>query len=146
MDTAFEAGASFVSTKELCTPVAIRTKELGLISISGVSSPSTAAEAIRYGADILKAFPAANLSDVCLKDIVEASVPCGVPVIAAGGVEIEDLERYAKLGFSGFALGTTLFRPEYSLGDVRYKSRRFVVEATRSIVRAGPPSRPKYHL
>lgn len=134
METASQAGARFVSTKELYSPVLLRTKELGLVSITGVSTRSEAAEAIELGADILKAFPVINLSVDNLRKIIQVSARSRIPVVAAGGVEVEHLESYGKLGFSGFALGKTVFKPEYSIEELKWKTRRLIIEANRSVI------------
>lgn len=134
METASQAGAGFVSTKELYSPVLVRTKELGLVSITGVSTPSEAAEAVEIGADILKAFPVNNIPVHDLRKIILVSARSSIPVIAAGGVEVEHLEGYSKLGVLGFALGKTMFKPEYSIEELKRKARRLITEANRSVV------------
>lgn len=130
VEEASAAGARFVSTKELFRPVVRRAKELGLMNVTGVSTPSQAAEAVALGADVLKVFPATRVSPTVFGAIV-TSLPAALPVIIAGGVEIEDLEAYCSAGASGFAVGKTLFKPDSSLGDIKAKACMFVDEGRR---------------
>lgn len=108
-----------------------RTKELGLISIPGVSTSAQASAAVEAGGDILKVFPATKVSPATFGAIVASLSPAAVPVIAAGGIEVEDLEAYSNSGASGFAVGKTVFNSEMSPAGVNVKARRFIAEKNR---------------
>ena len=53
-----DAGAKFVISPHVSQEVIESTKQAGLISIPGVASPTEVADALKYGADMLKFFPA----------------------------------------------------------------------------------------
>lgn len=101
-----------------------------MISIPGVSTPVQALEAVQAGGDILKAFPAKNVSTSDFRNIV-GSVSSTTPVIISGGVEVDQMEAYFDSGASGFAVGRTLFGPEMSLAELEAKARCFISGGSR---------------
>lgn len=131
MDEASELGARFISSTFLDVGIVERTKELGLISIPGVSTESEALAAVRAGGDILKVFPATQVSPTAVGKIAHAVSLFSarfVPVIVAGGIGVEHLKPYANAGASGFAVGKTLLEAEMSTRDVNTKGRIFIGE------------------
>lgn len=61
------AGASFIVSPNTDEDVIGETKRAGLISLPGVATPSEVAAAKKYGADILKLFPASTFGPGHLK-------------------------------------------------------------------------------
>lgn len=61
------AGASFIVSPNTDEEVIGETKRAGLISLPGVATPSEVAAAKKYGADILKLFPASTFGPGHLK-------------------------------------------------------------------------------
>lgn len=101
-----------------------RTKELGMLSIPGVSTESQATEAVAAGGDILKVFPANKISPATTQRIVNVSYD--TPVIVAGGVEVVDLKSFSSAGVAGFAVGRTLFTPDMTSSGLKVKAERFM--------------------
>lgn len=129
MDTASGCGARFISSTCFDIAVVKRTHELGLLSIPGVSSESQATAAVAAGGDMLKVFPSTQASPAALGAIVRATSVASdslIPVIIAGGIEVEDMKGYADAGASGFAVGSTLFRSEMTLREVKVKADTFM--------------------
>lgn len=124
MDTAFECGAEFVSSTCLDLAVVRRTKELGMLSMPGVSTEFQATAAIAAGGDILKVFPASKISPATTKRIVDVS--SDLPVIVAGGVEVVNLKSFSSAGVAGFAVGRTLFTPDMTSSGVKVKAESFM--------------------
>lgn len=125
VELAFTSQAKFVSST-FCDPAVVtRTKELGLISIPGVSTVAQAVAAVEAGGDIIKIFPATDLSLAVIQNIA-GCIPPDVPFVVAGGVEAEQLDAYYEAGASGFAVGRTLLRPGMSLVELKARARRFV--------------------
>ena len=125
MELAYASQAEFVSST-CCDPAVVRrTKELGLISIPGVSTVAQAVTAVEAGGDIIKIFPATSLSSSTIQNIA-GCIPSDVPFVVAGGIEVEQLDAHSNAGASGFAVGRTLFKPGMSLIKLEAKARRFV--------------------
>ena len=83
-----------------------KTKELGLVSIPGAMTPSEAAQAYEWGADIVKIFPAGNLGPSYIKAI---KAPLKhIPLTAVGGVNVENCVEFIKAGCCGVACGGNL--------------------------------------
>lgn len=134
--------ARFISSTYCDAAVVKRTKELGLVSIPGVSTPAQATAAVEAGGDILKIFPVTSISPAVLRGIVK-SMDSTVPFIVAGGIEVEDLEAYSNCGASGFAVGRTLFKPLMSPVDIEAKAMRFIRGGIRlHWMRHGRPKAP----
>lgn len=130
VDIACACNAAFISST-CCDPEVVRhAKDMGMVSIPGVSTPAQAALALQAGGDILKAFPSKSVSTKDLREIVDSISPT-VPVVISGGVEPEHLDAYSRSGASGFAVGRTLFDPEITLPDLSAKARRFFDAAGR---------------
>ena len=62
-----DAGAQFIVSPNTDEEVIGETKRAGLISLPGVATPSEVAAAKKYGADILKLFPASTYGPAHLK-------------------------------------------------------------------------------
>ena len=62
-----DAGAQFIVSPNTDEEVIGETKRAGLISLPGVATPSEVAAAKKYGADILKLFPASTFGPAHLK-------------------------------------------------------------------------------
>lgn len=126
MEKAHKCGAKFVSSVVCDADVVRRTKELGITSIPGVASVAEAAVALEVGADILKIYPATTTSQVELKSIVESVSSLDVPVVVAGGVEVEQLKGFSDSNVSGFAVGRTLLAPGMSAPELEAKAVTFI--------------------
>jgi 2-dehydro-3-deoxyphosphogluconate aldolase/(4S)-4-hydroxy-2-oxoglutarate aldolase len=101
-----KAGAKFVISPHTSKEVIRTTKKAGLISIPGVATPTEIADALRYGADMLKFFPASSLGPNYLKSVRDPFP--GQTWLATGGVAIGDIDGWVKAGCSGFGLGGPL--------------------------------------
>jgi 2-dehydro-3-deoxyphosphogluconate aldolase/(4S)-4-hydroxy-2-oxoglutarate aldolase len=82
------------------------TKNAGLISVPGVATPTEIADALRFGADVLKFFPASSLGVSYLKSVRDPFP--GNTWIATGGIALADVDAWVKAGISGFGLGGPL--------------------------------------
>lgn len=101
-----KAGAKIVISPHTSKEVIRATKNLGLISIPGVASPTEIADALRYGGDILKFFPASSLGINFLKSVRDPFP--GNTWFATGGIALEEINSWVKAGISGFGLGGPL--------------------------------------
>ena len=101
-----DAGAKFVISPHVSQEVIEVTKQAGLISIPGVASPTDVADALRYGADILKFFPASALGPNYLKAVCEPFP--GLNWMATGGISVETIPDWIAAGVTGFGVGGRL--------------------------------------
>jgi 2-dehydro-3-deoxyphosphogluconate aldolase/(4S)-4-hydroxy-2-oxoglutarate aldolase len=101
-----DAGAKFVISPHVSQEVIEATKQAGLISIPGVASPTEVADALRFGADILKFFPASALGPNYLKAVCEPFP--GLNWMATGGISVETIPDWVAAGVTGFGVGGKL--------------------------------------
>lgn len=101
-----DAGAKFVISPHTSKEVIRATKKAGLISIPGVATPTDVANAINFGADMLKFFPASSLTPGYLKSVRDPFP--GQTWLATGGITLESVEPWIKAGVSAFGLGGPL--------------------------------------
>jgi 2-dehydro-3-deoxyphosphogluconate aldolase/(4S)-4-hydroxy-2-oxoglutarate aldolase len=101
-----DAGAKFVISPHVSQEVIEATKQAGLISIPGVASPTEVADALRFGADMLKFFPASSLGPNYLKSVRDPFP--GNTWMATGGISLDTIEEWVRAGVSGFGLGGPL--------------------------------------
>ena len=98
-----KAGGRFIISPNTDRQVIEKTKELGLISMPGAYTPSEIADAHKYGADFVKLFPVTALGAAYVKAV---RAPLShIPLLAVGGVDLSNLEEYAKAGVVGFGIG-----------------------------------------
>ena len=111
---AVAAGAKFVLSPRMMTKEMLGyCKEHGVISVPGSFTPSEIAKSIEDGADIVKVFPASELSYSYAKKICE---PMGkLPLMAVGGVNRGNVKEVFD---SGYAYAGTI-RGIFDREDVR---------------------------
>jgi 2-dehydro-3-deoxyphosphogalactonate aldolase len=110
-------GARLVVSPDCNPEVIAATKAAGLLSYPGVFTATEAFAALRAGADGLKFFPAFKLG-VDGYAALAAVLPPGTESLAVGGVGPADFEAWAAAGVSGFGIGSALYKPGLSAGDV----------------------------
>lgn len=110
-------GGTFIVSPDTNTAVIEETVRLGLKSYPGVFSPTDAFAAIRAGATGLKFFPAEVLGAKGIK-AMKAVLPPSLPVYAVGGANPDNFHEFFAVGCTGFGLGTYLFKPGMSAGEV----------------------------
>lgn len=101
-----KAGAKIVISPHTSEEVVKATKSAGLISVPGVATPTEIANALSFGADILKFFPASSLGIGFLKSVRDPFP--GNTWMATGGIALADVDAWVKAGISGFGLGGPL--------------------------------------
>jgi len=103
---AYEAGAKYIISPNVCEAVIRETKKLGLLSFPGAMTPSEAAFAKECGADIVKLFPAGDLGPGYLKAI---RAPLShIEFMAVGGVNEKNAADFMKNGAVGIGVGGNL--------------------------------------
>lgn len=123
-------GGRLIVSPNMNVDVITRTKELGLISAPGVSTPTELFSAITAGADVAKAFPADSISPSTIK-AWNSVTPKGYPILAVGGINPGNMADYLNAGVVGFGIGSNLYKSGKSLESIRYDAQKFI-EAVRT--------------
>lgn len=106
VELAFNAGAEFIISPDCCEGVIQKTRELGMVSMPGVLTPTEAANAHRFGADFAKLFPNSEVGISYLKALV---VPLShIKFLAVGGVTSENMMDYLNAGAKGIGVATAI--------------------------------------
>ncbi|HWA18258.1 MAG TPA: 2-dehydro-3-deoxy-6-phosphogalactonate aldolase [Devosia sp.] len=125
VDQVKAAGGTFVVSPDTNEDVIRHTRELGMESYPGFFTPSEAFRAIRSGATGLKAFPAEVLGPKGIKAL-KAVLPRDIPLYAVGGANPDNFRDYFDAGCTGFGLGTYVFKPGMTLGEIATRARAAV--------------------
>ena len=104
--------------------------DAGMVSTPGVFTPTEAFAAIAAGAHALKLFPAEAASPAVVK-AQKAVLPKNMPIIAVGGVRIDNVEAWLEAGTDGFGLGSGLYKPGQDPKLTLEQARAFVAAVKR---------------
>lgn len=118
VDEVQAAGGQVIISPNMDPSVIQRTKELGLISVPGCYSPSECFNALNYGADILKIFPAETLGPSFVKAI-KAVLPAGNRVCPTGGITTENMQDFIDAGVYAMGMGSFLYKPGRTASEVQ---------------------------
>ena len=104
---AYEAGASFIISPNCDSEVIRLTRKLGLVSIPAAFTPTEIAQAIAYGADYVKLFPADALPAGYIRAVTAPLADA--KLLAVGGVDEKNAAAYLSRGFCGVGVGSNLY-------------------------------------
>ena len=106
VEIAYKAGAEFIISPDCYDGVIKKTRDLGMVSIPGVFTPTDAANAYRYGADFAKLFPNSEVNTSYLKAL---TVPLShIKFLAVGGVNADNMKEYFAAGAKGIGVATAI--------------------------------------
>ena len=106
VDVAADAGAKFIISPKTDESVIAETIKRGVVSIPGAATPTEILAASRMGADFVKLFPSAQLGFDYIKSI---RAPINqVKLLATGGVNLDNIGMFLKLGMVGVGVGGNL--------------------------------------
>ena len=100
-------------------------KTAGLYLSPGVATPTEAFAALEEGADILKLFPAEQMSPAVVKAWL-AVLPSGTVLAPVGGISPDNMQAFIDAGVKGFGLGSGLFKPGMSVEQVAVNAKAYV--------------------
>ena len=106
-----EAGASFVVTPVVLPEVAEACRQLDILCVLGALSPTEIYQARLAGAALVKVFPVGPVGGPEYVRALNGPMG-GVPFWVSGGVSIEDIGAYLRLGVKAIGLTASLFPPE----------------------------------
>ena len=106
VEAAKEAGASLVVTPNVNEAVIRKARDLFMAAMPGALTPTEIEAAWRFGADIVKLFPAGEME---LSYIRAVRGPLShIPLAAVGGVQPENVADFLSAGICGFGVGGPL--------------------------------------
>jgi 2-dehydro-3-deoxyphosphogalactonate aldolase len=120
-----DAGGQLVVSPNADAEVIRATRDLGMQSFPGVFTATECFAALKAGAHGLKIFPASQMGTGGLRAL-RAVLPVGTQVYAVGGVGAADFAAWRAAGADGFGLGSSLYAPGDTAGDVATKGRVMV--------------------
>ncbi len=101
-----KAGGSFIISPDTNAAVIKKTRELSLVSMPGALTPTEITTAHTAGADFIKLFPIDAFGPSYIKAV---TAPLShVKLLAVGGVNLENIPTYKKLGIAGFGIGSNI--------------------------------------
>lgn len=112
-----DAGGTLIVAPNLDLQVAQAVSEHDCVYCPGVATPSEAFSAINLGAAALKLFPAEMMGPSVVKAL-RAVLPPETLLLPVGGITPDTMSDYFKAGANGFGLGSGLYKPGKSLGDI----------------------------
>ena len=102
-----------------------QAKQLGMLCVPGVVTPTEAFAALDAGADALKLFPAELITPPILKAI-RVVLPKGTRLLPVGGITPDNMKPYRDAGAAGFGLGSALYSPGISTAELAERAGAFV--------------------
>ncbi|HET7338808.1 MAG TPA: 2-dehydro-3-deoxyphosphogluconate aldolase, partial [Candidatus Dormibacteraeota bacterium] len=105
------AGASFVVTPVLLPEVAEACRQEDMLCVLGALTPTEIYQARLAGAALVKVFPIAPVGGPRYVEALNGPL-AGVPFWVSGGVPIDDIGAYLRLGVKVVGLTASLFPPE----------------------------------
>jgi len=117
------AGASFVVTPVLLPEVAEACRQEDILCVLGALTPTEIYQARLSGAALVKVFPVAPVGGPRYIEALNGPLG-GVPFWVSGGVEIEDISDYLRLGVKAVGLAGSLFPAEALAGKDMDRIRR----------------------
>ncbi|HEX8381952.1 MAG TPA: 2-dehydro-3-deoxy-6-phosphogalactonate aldolase [Sphingomonas sp.] len=119
------AGGTMIISPNADGRVIAAAAERGLVSVPGIATASEAFTALDAGATALKLFPAEGSSPTVLK-AMRAVLPADLRVLPVGGIAPDGMAPWLAAGAAGFGLGSALYKPGMSAGQVGATARAFV--------------------
>lgn len=142
VDRLSAAGGRLVVSPNIDPAVVRRAGEHGMVTMPGVLTPTEALAAVKAGASALKFFPA-NLLGPALIQAITVVLPPGTVVGAVGGVGEKEFAAYARAGIRTFGLGSSLYRPGATAGEVKTKARAVMAAYDAAFAQSQETLRPE---
>jgi len=102
-----------------------RAKDLGMLTMPGVATPTEALAALAAGADVVKWFPAEALGPGGLRS-VKTILPTSARVWPVGGISAGNLRDWRSAGADGFGIGGKLYEPGIALSELEGRAHELV--------------------
>jgi 2-dehydro-3-deoxyphosphogalactonate aldolase len=119
------AGGEIIVMPHSDVKVIVAAKQAAMACAPGVATLTEAFAALAAGADVLKMFPAEQLSPIVVK-AWRAVIPSDVALIPVGGITPANMAPFVAAGASGFGLGSALYKPGLSAMLVGQNADEFI--------------------
>jgi len=123
-----EAGGLLIVAPNFDAEVVRAAKAAGLVALPGVMTPSEGFAALKAGADALKLFPAEVIPPAVFK-AWRAVFPAETPLLAVGGVGVDNIAAYQEAGASGYGIGSALYKPGRPAAEIGRLAKALVAAA-----------------
>ncbi|HEX7264114.1 MAG TPA: hypothetical protein VF383_08055 [Candidatus Dormibacteraeota bacterium] len=127
-----EAGADFVVTPVVLPEVADACRKEDILCVLGALTPSEIYQARLAGANLVKVFPVAPVGGPDYIRALQGPMG-GVPLWVSGGIEIDQIAAYLRLGVKAVGLAGSLFPAEAlarrDMDSIREKASRAAAAA-----------------
>ena len=130
VDRVHAAGGRLIVSPHCDVDVIRRALELGMRVLPGIATATEAFSAVRAGATDLKLFPASSYGSGHLRAL-KSVLPRHVKVFPVGGIGSRDIAGWLASGADGFGFGGELFKPTYTLAELKTRAQD-LVQAMRS--------------
>ena len=120
-----DVGGRLIVSPSTDTAVIAATAQAGMVSSPGFFTPSEAFQALKAGATALKLFPAEAVTPAFIK-AQRAVLPKDVPLLVVGGVKPDNMRAWLDAGANGFGLGSGLYKPGQTPGEVAAQASAYV--------------------
>jgi 2-dehydro-3-deoxyphosphogalactonate aldolase len=120
-----DAGGQVIVMPHSDPKVLRAAKAAGLFLSPGVATPTEAFAALAEGADVLKLFPAEQMSPAVVKAWL-AVLPVGTVLLPVGGITPDNMRAFVEAGVKGFGLGSGLYKPGMTAADVQDRATAYV--------------------
>ena len=120
-----QMGGKLIVSPNCDQRVIVATKTAGMESWPGVMTPTECFEALKWGADGLKIFPASLIGPDGIKAI-RAVLPPGTQVYAVGGAGADNFAEWMVASADGFGIGSALYKPGLSVAEVAARAKDMV--------------------
>ncbi|WP_375088080.1 bifunctional 4-hydroxy-2-oxoglutarate aldolase/2-dehydro-3-deoxy-phosphogluconate aldolase [Peribacillus sp. RS7] len=127
------AGAKFILSPTVNLETIKMTKRYGAVSIPGAFTPTEILTAYENGGDIIKVFPA-SIGPGYLKDI--RGPLSHIPLLPTGGVTLENIAEFQKVGAVGFGIGSALVDTKHEVNEKYLEDLTRKAEAFVSVIRS----------
>ncbi len=126
VDSVVDAGGQVIISPNMNTAVISRSRDHGVISLPGVTTPSEAFMALDAGASGLKFYPAEMISPEILRAMCVV-LPPHVVCMPVGGIsaKAQQLQNWCKAGAKGFGCGGGLYRAGADYEQVRSNAQAY---------------------
>ena len=119
------AGGRLIVAPNFDAEVVRAAVQLGMVCLPGVATITEGFAALAAGASALKLFPAEMLAPPVVKAWRAVLAPDTV-LLPVGGITPGNLATYRAAGADGFGIGSSLYHPGATPGEVRDKAMDFM--------------------
>ena len=121
-DYAIKSGADIIVSPMFENSVARLCKSYRVPYIATASTPTEAYNAWKYGVSMIKMFPIHVLGGTDFIENVKKSMPF-LPLMATGGVTIDDFTSYLDAGVSAVGMGKCFYENDESFAQITQKAK-----------------------